>query len=172
MYIYHSHTHTQRIPSNKMCVCVLVKLGVLFHRRSGKPMKPICGRDWEQQLPAADLADSMELAQSRLCFFILQLPSNMKTTSRYRSSRRRGPIAETLSFAATHLFPSVRAAEQLLFQENPLEVTRAVNNFAQFALNWPKRTEPGAKTRHAYENWIFAETDARRLEGAGICFCF
>lgn len=156
----------------KWRVSTPVHLSVLFHRRSSEPMKPICGRDWEHQLPAADLADSMELAPSRLCFFVLQLSSNIKTTDGYRSTKHHGLVAETLGFTATHLSCFLRAAEQLLFQENPLEVTRAVNNFAQFALNWPKQTEPGPKSINAYRNWIFTQADARGSISAGVRFSF
>lgn len=147
-------------------------LSVLFHRRTSEPMKPFCGRDWEHQLPAADVADSMELAPSRLCFFILQLPTNIKATAENWSTKHYGLIADTLSFPGTHLFPLGRAGEQLLFQENRLEVTRAVNNFAHFALNWPKQTEPRPKSPHAWRNWIYAPTDARGSVAPGLRFCF
>lgn len=40
-----------------------------------------------------------------------------------------------MGFMWKHLFVFIRAGEQLLFPENPLEVALAVNNFAQFALN-------------------------------------
>lgn len=77
----------------------------------------------------------MELAPSCLCFFAGQLPSNIKPTAELWPTEPHVLVAETLGFTATRRFPSVGAGEQLLFQENPLEAARAVNNFAQFALN-------------------------------------
>lgn len=77
----------------------------------------------------------MELAPSCLCFFILQLSANIKATAENQPTEPHGLVAEIFGFPGTHLFSSGSAGEQLLFQENPLEVTRAVNNFAQFALN-------------------------------------
>lgn len=77
----------------------------------------------------------MELAPSCLCFFILQLPANTKPTEPLRPAERHGPVAGTFGSTPTRSYPSARAREQLLFRENRLEVARAANNFAQFALN-------------------------------------
>lgn len=98
-------------------------------------MKASCGRDREQQLPAADLADSMELALSRLCFFLLQFSANTNATGVERPAKQHERTAETLGFPEIPRSSLADAGEQLLFQENRLEVARAVNNFARFALN-------------------------------------
>lgn len=77
----------------------------------------------------------MELAPSRLCFFILQLPANAEATAGHRPAKPGGRAAGTLGSPGTRLFPAGRSGEQLLFRENPLEAPRAANNFAQFASN-------------------------------------
>lgn len=135
-------------------------------------MKPRCGRDWEHQLPAADLADSMELAQSCLCFFILHLPPTVRPPERFWPAEPHGLTAETLGFTRTNLSPRAGAAEQLLFRENRLQVARAADNFARFASNWPKRTEPGGEMVNAHGNWIFTPTDERGLIRVRVRFSF
>ena len=161
-----------RIVHAKWRVRSVDHLSVLFHRRSSEPMKPICGRDWEQQLPAADLADSMELAPSCLCFFAGQLAANVKPTARHRSAGHRGPVAGTLGFTGTRRFPSVVAGEQLLFRENRPEGARVANNFAQFALNWPERTGCAGPLPHARARPIYALAGARGSDVAGVRFRF
>uniref|UniRef100_A0AAV2LIM8 EF-hand domain-containing protein n=1 Tax=Knipowitschia caucasica TaxID=637954 RepID=A0AAV2LIM8_KNICA len=61
-------------------------------------MKARCGRDGEHQLPAADLAESMELAPSRLCFFVLLLRTHSEKRDAPRMRRPPRCVGGALGF--------------------------------------------------------------------------